>query len=639
MYQFRFSVVENVTRVANSIGRSFNMAGRSAQSLGRNVDGTVGAVQRLDNRMNALTGTFQRVAGLAAIVGVGSLVKQGMNFADSLHSSTSLLKLMTGSGAKYNEVLLSSIALADKLGISTMQSLQGYSKMYTIAKGNVTEMEYLVKLSKALLVVNNKEDQEGAIFAIKELETGDTMSLRERFGIKVPTAKEAEKIADRDGKTIREVQFEALQKYFDDTYAGGQKGKGVDLLVGVNLGTIGSQISRISNSFKSMFTPALISFSTKFTENLKAVAGWVDKNKTNIVGWANVIAQVSIRAAALYGVFLGYQVLTGTFSALRLGIGLLGSGLLRTGFYAAWGVGQFGALALASGKWIYNTIIGTGQAIRGMLIYIRKLVLTNALYYRMAASIIWANIVSGQLWTNMIRGITRWISLLSLSNLKLAAHRVLFYASWGVGQIVSAVAALGAYVLGLNFAAIGQSVLNTLMLKNPVGLIIVGVTALITAFYGLYKLTDWMFPNFFKGIKEYFGKAWDYIYNTFVKPLVGVFKWLGDITGISAAFSVDTNAGANNAENDSLFKSLGVDPNAPGMNAQGKNTGGLGISKAMDANVQGDRSIKHFTINIQKQVENMVFNTIKDTGEISSKVRREVERVMLDAVNEVNYSN
>ncbi len=632
MYQFRFSVVENVTRVANSIGRSFSMAGRSAQSLGRNVDASVGAVQRLDNRMSSLTGTFNRIIALSALFGIGSMAKEAAMFSDRLYTANSLVAGITRSHSALTNAQTQSGALADRLGISYLQSIEGLSKMLTLTKGNVSEAGNLTKLAQALAATNPAEGFDGALFALKEIESGDTLSLRERFNIRVPTQEEAKKIAARDGRSIQQVMLDSLNQYLDKTYGGGDKGQGVEFLLNIKANTVTGQIQRIKNAFSSMFTPALISFTTKFTENLKGIANWVVKNKTSIIGWANVIAQVTIRAAALYGVFLGYQALSGTFTALRLGIVLLGNGVQRTAFYAAWGIGQFRGLAIASGQWIYNSIIGVGVAIRGMALYMANLWATNALYYRMAAAVIWSKIVSGQLWSSMLAGISRWIAMLSLSNLKLAAHRVLFYASWGVGQIRSAVVAIAAYAAGLNFAAIGQAILNTVMLANPVGLIIAGVIGLVAAFYGLYKLTDWMFPNFLKGIKEYFGKAWDYVYNNFITPIMDAFKWLGNITGISAAFSLNSEMDDRSKYEDERDDRQ-EDPLFKGLNA------GLGISKAMDANVQGDRSIKHFTINIQKQVENMVFNTINDAGEISSTVRREVERVMLDAVNEVNYSN
>lgn len=636
MYQFRFSIVENVTATANRIGRSFTQAGRNALGMAQRVDTSTAAVNRLNSRVSGLNSTFSRIAGLAAVGGVGVLVTQASMYVDRLYTSNALVAGIVRNTQTLATAQAQANGLADRLGISYLQSMEGLSKMLTLTKGNVTEAGKLTKLAQALAATNPTEGFDGALFALKEIEGGDTLSLRERFNIRIPTQEEAKKIAAKDGRTIQQVMLDSLQSYLDSTYGGGGKGQGVEFLLNIKANTVTGQVQRIKNAFSTIFTPSLVSFAASFTEKIRGVADWVTQNKSAILGWSMVVGQLAIRAAALYGIFVGYNSIVTIWAALRVGVTMLNVGLFKTMFYASWGIGQFRALTIASGKWIYTTLVGTGQAIRGMLVYVGHLWATNALYYRMAASMIWAKIVSGQLWASMLAGITRWVGLLTLSNLKLVSHQALFYASWGVGQITQAVVALGAYVTTLNFASIGQAILNTIMLANPVGLVVAGVLALTAAFFGLYKLANWMFPNFFKGITEWFGKAWDWVYNNFIKRVADFFKWLGDITGISNSFSVNTETAP--VENVGMLQSLGIDPNAPGVATPGK-TPGLGVAKGLEANVQGDRSIKHFTINIAKQVEAMNFYTVKELSDIGSAVRREVEKLMLDAVNEVQYSS
>ena len=655
MYSFRFNIVENVTKVANGIGRSFTAAGRSALGFARDVNTAGSATDRLGDevaqfeqrRRSAFTGVsafnsqlegtlgiFRRLVGIAALVGVGTLAKEAASYSDKLYTSHSVIKAITRSQQGLNAAQNMANSYANKYGMSVGQATQGIAKMLNLTKGNVKEAGELTKLAKALEAIDPAQGFEGALFALKEIESGDTMSLRERFGIRVPTQEEAKKIAKRDGRTIQQVMMDSLREHLDNSVGGGEKGMGVEFYLNMQSNTLTGQIQRISNTFISMFTPALQSASERFIGILRTTNKWISENKDSIWAWVTVLGQVAVRAATLYGIFIGYQGIIGIWSALKIGVMLLNGQLYRSMFLAAWGVGQFRALAISASTWAYNTIMGTGAAIRSMGLYLANLWTANALYYRMAATMIWSKVVSGQLWASMVAGVSRWIALMSVSNAKLVAHRVLFYAAWGVGYIRSAVVALASYVTTLNFATIGQTILNTVMLMNPVGLFIAGVLALSAAFYGLYKLTEWLFPGIFSGITEWFGKAWDYIYKEFITPLMGFFKWLGDITGISAAFSTTTETDAR-----SIYEEERDDRQGEGYGlAGGTKPGGLGISKAIENNVQGDRTTKNISINIGKQVENLVFHTVKDLSNISDEVRRVVERTLLDAVNEANYA-
>lgn len=677
-YTFRFQVVENVTRASAGISAAFARMANHARQFARGVDTsahsmdnlekesrqTDAAVNRVFNASNAsrfeasvgrIGHGFDFIRNTVAALGVGMVVKDVTSFGDRMFTANALTAGITRNVKSLGQAQQQALALSNLTGDSYLHSYEGLSKMLTVADGNVEKASQLTKIGAALAALNPAEGFEGALFALKELEGADTMSLRERFNIKVPTQEEAKKIAARDGRTVQQVMFDSLQQYLDSNYGGGKAGAGVEYLLSIRANTISGQMGRVANQFRNIFTPMLLPFLEKAQVFLKGTAEWVGKNTDNIRNWGVGIAQIAMRAAAVYGVFLSIRTVGAVWGILVGGISDTARALYRVGFFASWGIGRMRILALTTWQWASAAVLATGKAIRSIGLYLYNLFVVNAVQNRLIFSFAWARIVAG--FSAMFAGARAYAAALTWAGVQ---QRLL--AAWGgiraafASFITMALPAMWTWVSTLNFATIGQWLLNTAMLANPVGLVIAGVLGLAAAFTGLFKLIDTLFPGFFSGVKEWFGKAWDWIYNTFIAPVVKFFKWLADMTGISAAFDMtavtvpDTTAQDNQAaadmeaQNKALFEKLGLtEGKGKGIKGFGAGAGsgaGIGMNDKLNSISGGGREgVKNININIGKQIENLVFQDVKGLPDIKSLIRRTVEQVLLDAVNEVNYSN
>lgn len=162
---------------------------------------------------------------------------------------------------------------------------------------------------------------------------------------------------------------------------------------------------------------------------------------------------------------------------------------------------------------------------------------------------------------------------------------------------------------------------------------------------GVFKWLWDRFGGFITFMKDLLFGLVGWLWDNVISKILGFFSTIFEAVGKEVY--VPKQAGAQ-----SLVDTDHADPESiretPGqkggkmpfdaLSRLGSNIGKVGVGERLDS-VSGDRGgIKNYTINIGKQVENIVFQTTKDLGDIESKVRQVVERVMLDAVNDTNYA-
>jgi hypothetical protein len=212
----------------------------------------------------------------------------------------------------------------------------------------------------------------------------------------------------------------------------------------------------------------------------------------------------------------------------------------------------------------------------------------------------------------------------------------------GLRAFFTMAASVGGFVMSLVSAAAAQLGLNITMSANPIGLFIVGVAALGFAFYKLYGFVDAMFPNLFKTITGWFKKAFDFVHEWFIKPIMDFFSWLFESAmpkvpemagGVDSFAEWKYRTGDDDASvYDFLNPKAGV---AGAKKADDKKKKKSGISDKIENSGHG--GVKNIHITIGKLIERMEFHTT-NMGENASVIRREVERVLLDAVNQVNFA-
>jgi hypothetical protein len=209
-----------------------------------------------------------------------------------------------------------------------------------------------------------------------------------------------------------------------------------------------------------------------------------------------------------------------------------------------------------------------------------------------------------------------------------------------IKSLLSAFSAVGGLVVSLVSATAAQFGLNFAMSASPIGLIVMGVAALAAAFYGLFRLIDSLFPGFFKGVSEWFKKAFDFIYMQFVKPIVDFFGWLFEsaMPKVAGADAGDEFSAwqKNGNEGKSVYDFL--NSKSKGGEIESEKGGKEKVKKGVSDKIEnsGHGGIKNITINIGKLVEQMHFHTNNMT-ENADKIKEQVIRLLLDATNQVNY--
>lgn len=240
-----------------------------------------------------------------------------------------------------------------------------------------------------------------------------------------------------------------------------------------------------------------------------------------------------------------------------------------------------------------------------------------------------------------------------------------FGALVGVGLTLSVVST----ALGAIGAAIGA-------LFSPIGLLVAAIAAVGVAVYAIIKnwetvkqwmiafgnwmwenhpfkwmidLIDKVFPQFksklkdlWNGIKETFKQAINWLYEKFIKPVAGwfgrIFKNLNfDAPGVN--FTQPGGEGDGGGD-PGLYDRLQAGAGGMGAGKSKGSEGGRGGTSAAAGTISGGTggAGKNITINIGKLIEQLVIQT-NNLQESRDKIKQEVTRALIDAVNDVNYAN
>jgi len=225
--------------------------------------------------------------------------------------------------------------------------------------------------------------------------------------------------------------------------------------------------------------------------------------------------------------------------------------------------------------------------------------------------------------------------------------------STALGAIGAAIAALFSPI-GLLVAAVAGAVVLIVKYWDEIKTWLTGFAQWMWEhhpFKWMIDLIDRVFPGFkaklkdlWNGIKETFKQAINWLYEKFIKPVAGWFGRIFKNLNFSApgVNLEDTSSGDDNDANAGMYDRLQAA--AGGMGAKSK-TGGLrtGRSKSTGAaagTISGGAggAGKNITINITKLIEQLVIQT-SNLQESRQRIKQEVTRALIDAVNDVNYAN
>jgi hypothetical protein len=251
------STRKQLDRMSDEQVQGLKRGDRAVDKLRRGYDKLSDVVKRTGSRIKGAVGRIASLQGIiagAVTFGAGrSFIEQTIGSADKVRRGQKLLLATFKEQSKVNEAVADARDLTKEISsLSLGQAIQGLQKTALLADRNVDKAGELVRLAKALEQTNTEETFEGALFALKELESGDTMSLRERFGMRLPTRSEAKKLAKKDGKTLKEFYVDRLREEIDKRY--GREGRsGVDVLFDIDRNTISGQVSMLKTAVQDIF--------------------------------------------------------------------------------------------------------------------------------------------------------------------------------------------------------------------------------------------------------------------------------------------------------------------------------------------------------------------------------------------------
>jgi hypothetical protein len=513
VYSFRFNIIENVTKVSSTIGKSFDsMSGKAAAFTAR--------LQNMPNPLAkfkpVLGETAKAFAGFFAVDQIRKFGGEVVNTLSEFRKYGAILTNTFGSESDSKRVLEDITKFASRTPFQVNELTESFVKLAN--RGFVPTQKEMEKIGD--IAANQGKSFDQFTEALLDAETGQFERLK-AFGIQAN--KEGDKVTlkwkgiTKEVKNAPEAIREGLLALSEAPGVAGSMAamsKEVGGLIS-NLGDAQMQLKlRIGEAIEPILKTAL----PKAIEMVTRLTGWVQRNQELIQRWIPPILKVVAALGALVAIGAALSVLSTIF-------GLIGTAIA----------------ALFSPVTLIVAAVAT------------------------AVYLIIRNWESVKEWFSKFK---QWLWVLS-----------------------------------------------------PFGWVM--------------KLIDVTFPQFGKAIRETFGKAFKWIYEKFIEP---ISKWFGKLF---KAFKMEADLEVNKPDeaDDDMYSRLNKRLGGAGSSAasSAEASGGSGRTP-QEGRITGAGPGKNVTINIQKLVESLNIYTTPQT-DLRGKIRQEVTRALIDAVNEVNYAN
>lgn len=195
--------------------------------------------------------TFGLASYRSLLVAVGGIAagktffQHTLGSADEMQRARLMLRATLGDQRLVEASFRRAVRLAQEIGpLTTSEAFQGMSFMVDLAGGDLEKASQMVRLAKALEAVEPSQGFGGALFALRELQSGDVRSMRERFRIMgLPHREEAQALASERGIRIEEVYYQELYAELQRRF--GAEGDAVDSLLRAHTLTVRGQLNMI----------------------------------------------------------------------------------------------------------------------------------------------------------------------------------------------------------------------------------------------------------------------------------------------------------------------------------------------------------------------------------------------------------
>ena len=191
-----------------AIARTRDSADQMAQSLTKQATQAEKSGTAFSGLVTKLTGL---AAGFASVSVIAGKFVEGFNLVATLDQNRRTLGTLLGDVEKGNKVYQEAIAFGQKFGFTQQEIASSAAAASGILKNTNQTTEQTLAVLARLASLNPAEGIEGATVALKELASGDIVSLAERFNVSKQAANEM-KQAIADGADPVQVLDDALTK-------------------------------------------------------------------------------------------------------------------------------------------------------------------------------------------------------------------------------------------------------------------------------------------------------------------------------------------------------------------------------------------------------------------------------------------
>lgn len=303
-----------------------------------------GATDSFNTSLNKVgkntTGLDSVIGKMAKIISIGLLAKKAIDgMIGGLKISTLQTSQLNSLQANYGDVLGSNVydwvagyAADSVLGREDLMQSVSMSAPFIRSQ---QQLEKYTKFVERLYAKDPTQGASGASFAMKEIMSGDVMSMRSRYGI---TGFSGEEIRNY----ISSGNMDGLFKYMDDVF---NKFGATDKLVEKNLNNLASQWNIFTSNFKTKFADAmktvekkagplvdklnqmldtgkLDSFINSFVKGSEVVVESVDWLIDNLIEVNNWIKENKSEAMLFVGVFVGTEMTLAVSNISKIAAGM-----------------------------------------------------------------------------------------------------------------------------------------------------------------------------------------------------------------------------------------------------------------------------------------------------------------------------
>lgn len=277
-------------------GRAGGKAGSGLGSLGKLAGGAIGGIGRLVSALNPLNAGFLGIASAAgAAYGAVKIFNSTVGEAMKMQQSQVMITSMFGDPKEAQKYMDMLDRMSIKSPIFDSQQMYGNSKSFVAISKDTDQLEKMWSLAERLTASDPAQGLEGAVFALRELFSGDDISLRRRF--------------EMDGNVLDEIkrlpldqQLAKMDEYMNKM---GLTTKLINDMGGTALGMWSQVKERFQLVLRDMGEPSLKAVSTFLGGLLDRLEG---EDMTKFAEWGgkvieNMVSGLSNNAIRLYDWF------------------------------------------------------------------------------------------------------------------------------------------------------------------------------------------------------------------------------------------------------------------------------------------------------------------------------------------------